>query len=306
MQRRLALGLLSMVGLLGGVAACREQAAEGNGDSRARASAPESQTATQVPKAGLERWVVVQSRTAFLARREPRTIRGSFSQSRGTLELDVSDLLKTRGKLLIDLRSLETTTFDDVAKDRAQTAELLTRLGLEPGTLLPKPSPKQVSAPAVLVPGPSIAKPARAADENRFAQLTIRDVQKASPLNLQQLSGALRKARLSATADLSLHGRVSQHRIELEVTVAFAEQEPKTLALRTVQDVPVALSQHGLSLHSSKQRALKQVEAREDGRASVPAAGSAEQALFSVEIAAERVALRLPPSNSASSSSFRD
>lgn len=165
-------------------------------------------------------WVVAHGRMAFLLRGvEPQTIRGDTRRASGRWSVDVSDLTKTRGSIELDLDALETTSFEDVTADRAQTLEVRRRFAqLREDDTHPS-----------------------------AARWSIRSVSKATPQSLSGRKATQRTARLHVEAELSLNGQRTRHHTELELTVAFSGDVAQSFHLRTVEDLVVPLDALQLS-----------------------------------------------------------
>jgi hypothetical protein len=181
----------------------------------------------------MEAWTVVQLRVSFLMRGKLETSRGSLSVGRGDLQVDVSDLTRTRGAISIDLTSLTMSTFKDASENEKQTTDALTWLEVhERGTQ------------------------ADVRERNRWATFTIARIESAEPRDLTSIEGAQRRARISARGDLSLHGGTTSHRVELEAAVAFDRSVPKTMHMRTIQDLRLNLEEHQIQPRDAKGKLL--------------------------------------------------
>src|SRR6185295_20399358 len=78
-------------------------------------------------------WHVVQGEAPFLMRGAVATLRGKISDVRADLQVDFSDVTRTRGTVSFDLSSLEMTSYEDVARNAAQTKDAAQWLGLGEG-----------------------------------------------------------------------------------------------------------------------------------------------------------------------------
>jgi hypothetical protein len=167
---------------------------------------------TGVP-ARAEAWHVAQGVAPFLMRGKVRTLRGSIGVVRADLDVDFSDVTKTRGSISFDLASLKMTSFEDVTKNDLQTSRAFSWLHLvEDG------------------------------DRFRWATYLIRGIESAEPKDLASASGSQRRTRITATGDLSLNGRTAPCRAVLEANVAFEGTRGRAMHLRTVDDIALSLA----------------------------------------------------------------
>jgi hypothetical protein len=143
---------------------------------------------------------------SFLVHGGERTLRGRMSQTSGQLDLDLSDLTRSRGKLSIDPRSALMNSFEEDEANREQNAVVQ---GLVAGA--------------------------------GNVEFSVREVTRAEPRALAATDAAQGTARLSATGDLTWRGTTVTLPVELELTVAFRGTAPQTLQLRTIKDVLVPI-----------------------------------------------------------------
>src|SRR5262245_49467264 len=66
-------------------------------------------------------WHVQRGTAPFLIRGKLLTLRGMADQVSGDFEIDVADLTRTRGTVLVDLASVTMTSFIDAEQNRRQT-----------------------------------------------------------------------------------------------------------------------------------------------------------------------------------------
>ena len=152
------------------------------------ASKSESKAATE--------WKVDEAGTAsFTMKGHVETvIKGDTKKMRGQLEIDLADLTKTRGTIECDMTTLAMHTFDDEEKNEKQTVDAQTWLEVHD----------------------RIGDPAKV-KANQWAVYAIRTITSAEPKDLSK-GGATRTAKVTAKGELLLHGRKSEHSVDLEAT----------------------------------------------------------------------------------------
>ena len=178
------------------------------------ASKSESKAAT--------RWKVDEAGTAsFTMKGHVETvIKGDTKKMRGQLEIDLADLTKTRGTIECDMTTLAMHTFDDEDKNEKQTVDAQTWLEVHD----------------------RIGDPAKV-KANQWAVYAIRTITSAEPKDLSK-GGATRTAKVTAKGELLLHGRKSEHSVDLEATFELDGDKPKSLKLRTASPLMVSLASH--------------------------------------------------------------
>ncbi len=86
--------------------------------------------------------------------------------------------------------------------------------------------------------------PAEVREANRFAELKLKTVRDVSANDVTKLPGAERKVTAYVIGDLRLHGRVSEHKLAVEVTFKFEGDKPTGLVIKTTEPFGVSLEQH--------------------------------------------------------------
>jgi hypothetical protein len=139
---------------------------------------------------------------------------------RGQLQVDVADLLRTRGAISVDLSSIEMSSFMDDDKNRRQTADALRWLEVDE------------------------SEPPDVRDRYRWAEFTIQRITSAEPNDLTRLEGSVRQARIRVQGELSLHGRTVPRDATLAVSFAFEGPVARNVVVDTVEDLHVDLPLH--------------------------------------------------------------
>jgi hypothetical protein len=167
------------------------------------------------------KWQIADGSTAtFTMPGKIETIKGTVDKARGELEVDLSDLGMTRGKIGMDLLSLKTNTFDDQQKNEKQTVDAQTWLEVHE----------------------RIGDAAKVA-ANRWAEFAIRNVRLAEPKDVSK-GGPERAAKISADGELLIHGRMSKVSVDLEATFQFDGDKPKSVEIKTAKPMVVMLEAH--------------------------------------------------------------
>jgi hypothetical protein len=155
-------------------------------------------------------WHVQRGTAPFLIRGALLTLRGMADRVEGNFEIDVADLTRTRGTISVDLASIAMTSFVDAEQNRRQTDDAKRWLEIDEG--------------------------------NRWAKFIVRQIASAEPADLTSGQGSVRKARVHALGELSLHGSVRPLEATLEASVSFEGTTPRYALVRTVDDLHVDLA----------------------------------------------------------------
>jgi hypothetical protein len=229
LARRLALGALC--GALS-TAACK-------GDEQPAPTLAPTASALAVSKSesrAAAKWTIDEAgKASFVMAGKLETIQGDATRMRGNLEIDLADLTKTRGSIECDMTTLVTRTFEDVEKNQKQTVDALTWLEVH----------ERGADPAKI-------------EEHRWAVFAIREITKAEPKDLSQ-GGAARSTKVTAKGELLLHGRKSDHTVELDASVAFDGEKPKSLTLKTSKPFTVSLIAHDVKPRDNVGKLLQTV-----------------------------------------------
>jgi hypothetical protein len=130
-------------------------------------------------------------------------IAAGTTAARGELSVDLEDLTRTRGRVDVDLTTLQTRTFGDASKDKAQTEHA--HNWLEAGDLV-TPEVKEA---------------------NRWVTFTIRGVDSAGAHRLDEIpvehagGDETRTVAVVATGDVSLHGHTVKKDVPLSVVFHY-------------------------------------------------------------------------------------
>lgn len=177
------------------------------------AAAPESKT--------LARLTIDPSGSATFDMKAPlENIRGTVKGFGGELEVELADLTKSRGKITIDLTTLETRTFGEDEKDQKQTEHARTWLEVGPKTADDK---KQ---------------------KNRLAEFAIREIASPSTANVMTMSGDSRSVTMTAKGDFLLHGRSVTLTLDLACAFQFDGSTLKSVSVKSVKPALVSLKAH--------------------------------------------------------------
>lgn len=197
------------------------------GDSSAvgqRAAPPPAASAAPVAS-GVVRFQVDETGLAkFLIDASLEKIKGRSTALRGTLDIDVGDLTKSRGEVDVDLTALKTETFDDPDKNSAQTKH--SHNWMEIGD----------------------DQPAQQREQNRWARFTIDGVDSAMPDRIADAPEAegVRTVTVQAHGHLWLHGVTSPKTMKLTVTFAGPPAAPTKVHVVSHDPMLVSLKEHDI------------------------------------------------------------
>jgi hypothetical protein len=158
-------------------------------------------------------------------------IKADTSASAGSLEVDLMNISNSRGEVKVDVGTLKTHTFDDVAKDTKQTEHALT--WLEVGDKVPAPE----------------------REKNRWVTFAIRSVDGVSAPDLTKVAavkstdGEMRAVTLTAHGDFLLHGHKVDKNAALEIRFHYpagapADSKPTSIDIVTKTPMHVILAEH--------------------------------------------------------------
>ena len=159
-----------------------------------------------------DEWHVQRGTAPFLIRGKLLTLRGMADQVSGDLDIDMADLTRTRGSISVDLASIAMTSFVDAEQNRRQTSDAKRWLEIDGG--------------------------------NRWAKFTVHEVASAEPRDLTSGVGSVRKSRVVARGEMSLHGHVAPMQVTLEASVSFEDGAPRYTLVRTVDDLHLDLASY--------------------------------------------------------------
>ena len=180
--------------------------------------------------------IAADSEAEFVMKGKLETIKGRVKAGQGELQIDIGDLLKTRGTIKLDVSTLSTSTFEEEGKNKKQTVDALTWL--------------------------EVHERGAAADEiksNQFASFAIRKIDSAVPADLTTVSGAERGSKVKATGELLLHGRKSTHTVELDIKFSFEGKRPTALRIDSAKPFTVSLKAHDVKPRDNVGKLLAKV-----------------------------------------------
>ncbi|HEY4122557.1 MAG TPA: hypothetical protein VGM56_32055 [Byssovorax sp.] len=161
----------------------------------------------------------------------------------GTLDVDPSDLTKTRGLVAVDIAKLElvqTVTTDAGAQPPA-ASELQNkhaRAWLETGEDTPEDVRKK----------------------NQRIEFSIKGVDKVSEKDVTKMTGNDRKVTLTVTGDFLLHGHKTSKTAELEATFHYAGADIASIDVKSTKPVAVGLEEYDVRPRSAVGGILKTLE----------------------------------------------
>ena len=196
-------------------------------------------------------------------------IKGVVRGFGGDLDVDLADLSKSRGKITIDVTTLETHTFGEDAKDEKQTEHARTWMEVGPKTAADKK------------------------EKFKTAEFAIREVVNPSATNVMTMSGDSRSVTMTVKGDFQLHGRAVALALDLACAFQFDGDKLKSVSVKSAKPAMVNLKAHA-------------IEARDDAGEAVIAKtlelfGSkvADDASVTFEVVArpkgEKMPIQLPP-----------
>lgn len=156
-------------------------------------------------------------------------IRGKVAgATEGELNVDLSDLTKTTGKLMVDISGIE--LFQKVANDKGEFGEEK------------KSDLQNKHARDWLEIGDDAPADKKAA--NSRVELLLTKVDSASAKDVTKLTGAERKVTLTITGDFLMHGRKSSKTVEIEAVFKFEGDKATGVAIKTVKPFSAGLAEH--------------------------------------------------------------
>lgn len=204
------------------IASCLTLAGCGEDKPAPPSSAASALTTTAAPESKtLARLTIDSSGVATFDMKAPlENIKGTVKGFGGELEVELADLTKSRGKVTIDVTTLETHTFGEDEKDGTQTEHA--RTWLEVG-----------------------AKTAGDKKEKfKQAELAIREIVHPSTTNVLTMSGDSRNVTLTAKGDFLLHGQSVALAVELSCAFQFEGTTLKGVAIKSARPALVNLKAH--------------------------------------------------------------
>lgn len=223
-----AVGTVAGLGLLCGLVACEEKK---NAQLLPAASSVTS-SAPPTTSANFTKLTIDPASTTTLSLEAPKEhIKAATSAAAGTLDVDLQNIVNSRGEIKIDLGTLTTKTFPEEEKNKSQTMHARTWLEVadgEEGPLDPKVK-----------------------ETNRWAVFAIKSIENPSATDVTKipLAGDQRKVTMTTKGDLLVHGRKAENRTA-EVEVAFLydpgapADKPKAATIKSTKPFRVVLAEH--------------------------------------------------------------
>ena len=179
-------------------------------------------TASAAMPAGLK-LAVSKVKGTFLIDAPLEKIKGQSEEGKGSLVVDVKDLTKSRGEVMVRLLTLSTTTFGDKSKDESQTEHARNWMEVGPDS------------------------PAAKKTEFEYAKFTITAVETATPklADVKEEAGA-RIVKVKATGNFWLHGVTAPKTVMATVTFKGPPDAPTEVQLKTDEPLPVSMKEHGI------------------------------------------------------------
>lgn len=181
----------------------------------APSKAPESKT--------LAKLTIDPSGTATFDMKAPlENIKGTVKGFGGDLEVELTDLSKSRGKITIDVTTLETHTFGEDAKDEKQTEHARTWMEVGPKSAEDKKS------------------------KFKTAEFAIREIAGASTMDVTKMTGDSRSVTMTVKGDFLLHGRSVAMALDLACAFQFDGDKLKSVACKSAKPALVNLKAHAI------------------------------------------------------------
>lgn len=159
-------------------------------------------------------------------------IKGTVSGFGGEIEVELSDLTKSRGTITMDVTTLETHTFGDEGKDNTQTEHARTWMEVGPNTAAEKK--KQFT----------------------LATYAIREVSNVSQPDVRKLTGDSRDVTLTTKGDFLLHGHTVTLSLDLSCAFQFDGDKLRGVAIKSAKPAMVNLKAHAIEARDSAGEAV--------------------------------------------------
>jgi polyisoprenoid-binding protein YceI len=187
------------------------------------------------PGASVTKFVVEDATTASIEMEAPKEkIKAVTTGGTGTLDIDLTNLVNSRGEVKVDLSTITMKTFAEQEKNASQT--LHARTWLEVGD------------------GESAKLDEKTKDANRYAVYAIRTIETPSATDITKVvpvkdgSDELRTVTLVTKGELLVHGHKVERDADLEVTFRYdsgaAAGKPKAISIKTKKPLRVVLAEH--------------------------------------------------------------
>lgn len=182
-----------------------------------------------------------KSTTSLLMEGPLEKIKARTDGAAGTLDVDPTDVSKSRGEVKIDLTTFTTSTFGSVSKDEAQTRDARTWLEVADGA-----DGKIDTATK---------------EQNRYAVYAIRAIESPSATDLAKVAPAkdgaddVRTVTMTTKGELLVHGHKVERDADLEVAFRYdpgaPPSRPKALAVKTRKPFRVVIAEHDIKPRDS-------------------------------------------------------
>lgn len=202
---------------------------------QAKVAPSASALAPSAPVAKAMKFAIDPKSTTTLSLEAPKEkIKARTDAAAGSLDIDFTDIARSRGEVKIDLTTLKTSTFEEESKNTAQTTHARTWLEVadgEDGKLDEKVK-----------------------EQNRYAVYAIRSIEDPSAADVTKIAptkdGAdeVRTVTMTTKGELLVHG----HKVEREAVVEVAfrydpgapPDKPKALTVKSKTPFRVVLAEH--------------------------------------------------------------
>ena len=170
------------------------------------------------------------SKVSFLMDAPLEKILGKAPDSmNGEVFVDLDDISKSSGLVKVDLFKLEIYQQNREKED-------------QPFGTQEKSDVQNQHAHAWLEIGEDAPKDKR--EENRWVEYKITNVKAKGPTSIAAMKGNERKVVVTVTGEFRLHGRKTTKTADMEVTVKYEGDEPKSAHFKTVTPFAVGLDEH--------------------------------------------------------------
>jgi polyisoprenoid-binding protein YceI len=223
-----AVGTIAGAALLAGLIACEEK----KNPALLPAASSLASSAPPTTSAKLTKLTIDPKSTTSLSLEAPKEhIKATTNVAAGTLDVDLQNLVNSRGEIKIDLSTLTTKTFPEENKNQSQTMHARTWLEVADGE-----------------EGPLDAKVKEA---NRWAVYAIRAIENQSAADVTKVPATAdqRKVTMTTRGDILIHGRKAEGRTaEVEATFLYdpgaPADKPKGVTIKSTKPFRVVLAEH--------------------------------------------------------------
>ncbi|MBK8255432.1 MAG: YceI family protein [Polyangiaceae bacterium] len=210
----------------------------GCGDGQGGPPPPSTSASSLAPSTAAESKTLAKmsidaSGTAMFDMKAPlENIKGTVKGFGGDIDVELSDLTKSRGEITIDITTLETHTFGEDDKDKTQTQHAHTWLEVGEKTAADKKS------------------------QFKTAKFAIREVVNVSQADVTKMSGDSRNVTLTAKGDFLLHGRSVSLSLDLSCAFLFEGDKLKGISIKSAKPATVNLKAHAVEARNDAGEAV--------------------------------------------------